>query len=84
MNKTQLKAKLVKMIMDEFDHQGYEFTCLASFNQVRDFSRQLANDAYDKHGFMFSNSNYFPVLNGGDNLQFWASKEYLKTRWVAA
>jgi hypothetical protein len=76
MNKTKLKKELIEQIIAEFDRIGEEFTCLASFNSVRSFSRQLATRAVAEHGIYFSSSVYFPEISSGDNLQFWASKEY--------
>jgi transcriptional/translational regulatory protein YebC/TACO1 len=74
--KSQLKADAIELIIQEFEASGAEFTCLASFNSMRDYARKLAEQIYYDHGIMFSASTYFPLVNSGDNLQWWASTEY--------
>jgi hypothetical protein len=80
LSKAKLKQHAIDMIIDEFNHRGIEFTCLAAFNEVREFARSVAEQIYRDHGVVFTSSAFFPIVNSGDNLQYWASHEYY-TRW---
>jgi hypothetical protein len=81
--KVKLKQQAIDLIINEFNHRGIEFTCLATFNELREFTRSVAEQIYREHNVVFSTSTFFPIVNSGDNLQYWASQEYY-TRWRAA
>ena len=81
LTKAKHKQDCIDLIIEEFKRVGCEFTCLASFNLVRDYARFLARKAAVEHGFVYSNSIYFPQVNSGDNLLFWAARQYCK-QWL--
>ena len=76
--KEQVKQEAIDLIIAEFKKSGAEFTCLASFNAVRDYARYLAHTIANTHGFVYSKSMYFPQINSGDNLMWNAADKYCK------
>lgn len=81
-SKAKYKHKLIDLIIQKFVESGEQFNCIASFNSVRSYARELALDANEKYGFVYSTSNYFPLISSGDNLQYWAAKKYLENNYT--
>jgi hypothetical protein len=74
-NVKEYKEQMINKIVSSFKEEGNKFTCLASFDVMKEYAEELCVEAFTL-GYSFSKSKYFPFEQSVALLISWAARRY--------